>query len=89
MKAIINGISIEGTPQEVAQYQKEMDDMRRKGVYIKPPLGKAPEWIKQSKCTNEGKPCYCTGECMGTGSADINYTWGKRIYDNSIMNKGG
>jgi hypothetical protein len=42
MKATINGIEVEGTPSELVDYMKRMDDLRREGVYIKPPLGKPP-----------------------------------------------
>ena len=45
MKATINGINVEGTPQEIAEYLKIMDDMRRQGVYIKPLLGTPPHWL--------------------------------------------
>lgn len=71
MKATINGIAVEGTPQEIAEYLKRMDDMRKDGVHIKPPLGQAPDWLKSQfkslasgywKCSNDG-PCYCTGAC--------------------------
>lgn len=79
MKATINGIAVEGTPQEITSYIKLMDDLRRSGTYIKPPLGNVPEWIQkqlnspafidgykvnsQSKCPNQGGACYCTGVC--------------------------
>lgn len=45
MKATINGIIVEGTPQEIADYQKVMEKMRREGVHIKPPLGSPPPWV--------------------------------------------
>lgn len=71
MKAIINGITIEGTPQELADYQKIMDDMRRDGVHIKPPLGKPPQWVAMGDPTIYGPkkctyPCNCTGLCHGS-----------------------
>lgn len=46
MKATINGIVVEGTAKEIDEYQKIMDDMRREGTYIKPPLGKMPDWLR-------------------------------------------
>lgn len=77
MRAVIAGITVEGTPEELAKYQKELDDMRRNGVHIKPPLGSIPKWLliemdnAKSKCPNEGKPCYCTGACMGQNGTAI------------------
>ena len=76
MKAKINGLEVEGTPEEVFAFVKIMDDARRDGVNIKPPLGKMPEWLKKDvyigggsvtwqpdtkSCSNQ--LCYCTGAC--------------------------
>lgn len=44
MKATINGITVEGTPQEIWDYQHIVDMKHREVIYIKPPLGKPPEW---------------------------------------------
>lgn len=85
MKATVNGIVVEGTPQELAEYQKVMDTMRKEGTHIKPPLGKMPEWIKPidngSKCPNHGKPCYCTGECMEKPTTGLY----KSLFNHSII----
>lgn len=66
MKATFNGITVEGTPKELADYQITMDQLRRDGVYIKPPLGNKPEWLnstnKPNQCGNNG--CFCSGACM-------------------------
>jgi hypothetical protein len=71
MKAIINGLTVEGTPQELADYQKIMDDMRRQGIHIKPPLGEKPLWVKMGEPTlyptkKCGHLCNCTGACYAT-----------------------
>jgi len=57
MKATINGIEVEGTPKELAEYQVLMDDIRRNGIFIMPPLGKAPAWLFA-----ETAQCAC-GKC--------------------------
>ena len=78
MKATINGITVEGTPEEIAGYPKELDIMRRKGIHIKPPLGSPPPWIMadvtyRPKCPNEGNPCFCTGICIGQEPGSVQW----------------
>lgn len=56
MKAKINGIEVEGTPSELVDYVKRMDDLRRENIHIKPPLGKMPDWIKTGNDPYASKP---------------------------------
>lgn len=47
MKTKVNGFEIEGTPQEVYAFIKLIDDARRDGVHLRPPLGSMPDWLKK------------------------------------------
>lgn len=70
MKATINGIEVEGTPSELVDYMKRMDDLRREGTHINPPLGKMPEWVTTNPFLY--KPLTTTGIDKGsypTGSS--------------------
>lgn len=66
MKATINGVIVEGTPEEIAKY-KELQTVEVKTLF------KLHSTINDNpKCPNEGKACYCTGACMG-GNGTANY----------------
>jgi hypothetical protein len=64
MKATINGVTVEGTPQEI------FDLMCRSGDagYLR--NSKQSDSVRP-KCPNEGQACYCTGACVGRVPADV------------------
>lgn len=67
MKAIINGITIEGTPQEIMEYQRLNDQVKPKATdsafnpwQYKPQITSGGT---TNKCNNLGIGCFCTGQC--------------------------
>ena len=76
MKATINGITIEGTPQEVMEYQRLQNEKMGIKPYtpnnpttdyqwmlLKPQITSIGSGATSSKCPNYGSACYCTGAC--------------------------
>jgi hypothetical protein len=70
VKATINGIIVEGTPQEILAYQKELNDIKNDKLHATPFLEK--QWALP-KCPNEGSPCFCTGVCFGNQGTSISF----------------
>ena len=69
MKATINGITIDGTPAEIAEYQRLMELKMKPMVQYMPPLYKSPtDATGKGKCPNEGHACFCTGACTSNGA---------------------
>lgn len=75
MRATINGITLEGTPEEIAEYTSiQAKQQMTKPIYdqvpnaswwlnIKPVITSGETNSKKS-CPSMGQPCYCTGACM-------------------------
>lgn len=72
MKATINGIAVEGTPQEIMEFQR----LQNEKMGIKPfqPFSDQFKYqtmitsigtgaTKKNSCPNNGLACYCTGAC--------------------------
>jgi hypothetical protein len=78
MKAIINGISVEGTPQEIMDYKKLEESNKSKEAISK--LCNWPPYVApEVKCPNDGKPCYCKGACMCSDGTSGSTNWSKKI----------
>lgn len=83
MKAIIDGITIEGTPAEIDEYSRIQYEKSHskpfKQVYpiysrSVDKMQKLP-FINDGKCPNDGHACFCTGACNGHKSTvDQMYT---------------
>jgi hypothetical protein len=75
MKATINGITVEGTPHEIMEFQQLQNE--KMGIKPYQPLNQTnidyQRLIKTQvtstgsgatgKCPNQGYPCNCTGAC--------------------------
>ncbi len=78
MKAKINGIEVEGTPQEIHELMVEMGPVKltldtpkgslsdQTGVFVKITTTTTNTNNTAKKCSY---PCYCTGECIVDSAA--------------------
>lgn len=63
MKATINGVTVEGTPQEIREFmQIQGENNTQNADWIKKQLESA---MTGRKCPNAPHPCNCTGACNG------------------------
>ncbi|MDG0791930.1 hypothetical protein OMP38_14515 [Cohnella ginsengisoli] len=66
MKATINGVTVEGTPQEINEYMRLREEKNTQNTdWIKKQLEGA---ITGRKCPNAPYPCNCSGACNGVGT---------------------
>lgn len=82
MKAKINGIEVEGTPQEIMEYERLSKPIKTPNQKISPQefVPFDPNWMERpatiikttatantkGRCPNNG-PCFCTGACKNNG----------------------
>ena len=66
MKATINGITVEGTPEEVHAFmQIQQQSEKTVNPYARPTYDWYRSPTNSNKCPNGDKACNCTGECRG------------------------